>query len=475
MLVYTGDLGMDAGAPQSVYVARQVQRRPGEEARTASRSGSTSSPGETVELPDGLGSVDLRGRRAVDPDPDQPDPRQGGRAGGVVLALIGLLGSLFIRPRRVWVRARREGEGTLVEVAALDRSGDGDDDGDPRRASSAELRPDGARHDQRRVGDPQRPGDRGGRARLLPGPAGPPRRVGRRCASAVAGGGRRPPTRTTAAASPSPPAAAEPEPTRRGWRSSAGSASCSPLVAVGDPPGRPGRPRHGRGPQPGALGQHVRVHALRHASSSPLLYLALYRQFQLGWMAPIVVGFVRRVADGRRDLAARAGRPADRGADSYWLVIHVVSAIIATGAFTLGGIVSALYLVKMRKRRRRPPARSPGSRRRRRSTGCPTGSTRSVPGVDLRGADHRPDLGAPGLVVVLELGPEGGLGVHHLGRLRRLPARPRDRRLEGPQRRAARAASAWRRCGSTSSGSTTSSSSSQHSYAAPARRGRVRA
>ena len=45
---------------------------------------------------------------------------------GVILALVGLLGSLFIRPRRVWVRARREGGVTLVEVAALDRSGGGD-------------------------------------------------------------------------------------------------------------------------------------------------------------------------------------------------------------------------------------------------------------------------------------------------------------------------------------------------------------
>ncbi len=46
--------------------------------------------------------------------------------GGVCLALLGLLGSLFIRPRRVWVRARRTPDGTLVEVAALDRSGNGD-------------------------------------------------------------------------------------------------------------------------------------------------------------------------------------------------------------------------------------------------------------------------------------------------------------------------------------------------------------
>ncbi len=34
--------------------------------------------------------------------------------------------------------------------------------------------------------------------------------------------------------------------------------------------------------------------------------------------------------------------------DSPWLVIHVVSAIIATGAFTLGGFTSLLYLLKNR-------------------------------------------------------------------------------------------------------------------------------
>jgi cytochrome c-type biogenesis protein CcsB len=40
--------------------------------------------------------------------------------------------------------------------------------------------------------------------------------------------------------------------------------------------------------------------------------------------------------------------PLTEALSSYWLVIHVVSAIIATGAFTLGGITSALYLVKAR-------------------------------------------------------------------------------------------------------------------------------
>jgi len=44
----------------------------------------------------------------------------------VVLALLGLMGSLFIRSRRVWVRATATADGTLVEVAALERSGGGD-------------------------------------------------------------------------------------------------------------------------------------------------------------------------------------------------------------------------------------------------------------------------------------------------------------------------------------------------------------
>ena len=40
--------------------------------------------------------------------------------------------------------------------------------------------------------------------------------------------------------------------------------------------------------------------------------------------------------------------PLTEALESYWLVIHVVSAVIATGAFTLGGITSILYLLKAR-------------------------------------------------------------------------------------------------------------------------------
>ena len=41
--------------------------------------------------------------------------------GGISIGIVGLVLSLAIRPRRTWVRARRDGSRTVVEVAALDR------------------------------------------------------------------------------------------------------------------------------------------------------------------------------------------------------------------------------------------------------------------------------------------------------------------------------------------------------------------
>ena len=81
-------------------------------------------------------------------------------------------------------------------------------------------------------------------------------------------------------------------------------------------------------------------------------------------MAPIVIGFVLIAADGRVIWLYDPVAPLPEALNSPWLVIHVVSAIIATGAFTLGGICSALFLVKARRGR--------ASRHRATSPGCPT-------------------------------------------------------------------------------------------------------
>jgi cytochrome c biogenesis protein len=59
---------------------------------------------------------------------------------GVLAAIAGLLCSLFIRPRRTWVRVRGEGRRTVVEVAALDRASGGDPGAHVRQVAEA-LRP----------------------------------------------------------------------------------------------------------------------------------------------------------------------------------------------------------------------------------------------------------------------------------------------------------------------------------------------
>ena len=125
MLVYTGDLGMDDGSPQSVYALDKARtnllKKP-----DGSMFRVDLQPGKLVDLPNGLGSVSFDGVERWNKIQISQTPGKEIALAGVVLALLGLLGSLFIRPRRVWVRAREDGDGTLVEVAALDRSGGGD-------------------------------------------------------------------------------------------------------------------------------------------------------------------------------------------------------------------------------------------------------------------------------------------------------------------------------------------------------------
>ena len=82
------------------------------------------------------------------------------------------------------------------------------------------------------------------------------------------------------------------------------------------------------------------------------LYLLLYRRFRLAWLAPIVVALVLSLLMTAVIWLYAPVAPLTEALYSPWLVIHVVSAILATGAFTLAGICSVLFLVKERAARR---------------------------------------------------------------------------------------------------------------------------
>ena len=92
-----------------------------------------------------------------------------------------------------------------------------------------------------------------------------------------------------------------------------------------------------------------------------LLYLLFLRRYKLEWMGPLVVAFVLSLMMLGVIWLYDPVAPLTEALYSPWLVIHVVSAVIATAAFTLGGICSVLYLLKERSKAERGYiARLPG-------------------------------------------------------------------------------------------------------------------
>lgn len=136
--VYTGDLGLDAGVPTSVYALDAdtlVQQ-------TGGKTGVDSielKPGESAELPGGLGTVSF-----VDNAPAASasgnftqsvprfasfdihhDPTQVWLISFAMLVLFGLFTGLLVPRRRVWVKATTRADGTVhLEYAGLARGDD---------------------------------------------------------------------------------------------------------------------------------------------------------------------------------------------------------------------------------------------------------------------------------------------------------------------------------------------------------------
>lgn len=126
LTAFRGDLGLNDGRPQSVFRLdttdmEQFTTDDGEPFRAAL------TVGETIELPDGSASITFDGYVTwVNLQISRNSGREFALAGAVV-AVLGLLGSLYIRRRRVWVRAvAADGGRTVVEVAGLARSDGGD-------------------------------------------------------------------------------------------------------------------------------------------------------------------------------------------------------------------------------------------------------------------------------------------------------------------------------------------------------------
>ncbi len=126
--VYTGDLGLDDGVPQNLYVLDTTGMTEVADPDDADQPAQVVlRPGETAELPDGLGTItlnDIPRFAALDVRYDPSIPWMGLFAG---IAIAGLAGSLFLPRRRLWARIiPGPGGTTVVTAAALAR---GDDPG----------------------------------------------------------------------------------------------------------------------------------------------------------------------------------------------------------------------------------------------------------------------------------------------------------------------------------------------------------
>ncbi|HEX6877668.1 MAG TPA: c-type cytochrome biogenesis protein CcsB [Nocardioidaceae bacterium] len=83
-----------------------------------------------------------------------------------------------------------------------------------------------------------------------------------------------------------------------------------------------------------------------------LIYLALLKKYSLRWLGLFVTAFAVVVLMLAVLLLYVPAGPLVPALHSYWLVIHVVAAVIGAGAFAVGAMASALYLVKSRAERR---------------------------------------------------------------------------------------------------------------------------
>ncbi|MFD1721230.1 cytochrome c biogenesis protein ResB [Amnibacterium endophyticum] len=122
LFAWEGAIDNGAGVPQNVY-----ELDPTGLTQIAGRTDPVQlAIGQTRTLPDGLGSITLNGIDRYAALDVHHDPSQGLVALFVGLAVLGLITSLLVPRRRMWVKVSEQEDGLLVEYAGLAR---GDDPG----------------------------------------------------------------------------------------------------------------------------------------------------------------------------------------------------------------------------------------------------------------------------------------------------------------------------------------------------------
>ncbi|TDQ54881.1 cytochrome c biogenesis protein ResB [Actinorugispora endophytica] len=110
---FRGDLGLDSGNSQSVYqLYTEKMEEIGDSPALA--------PGDSWELPDGSATIEFTGYRDYVSIQVTSNPARVPALTAAVAAVLGLLCTLFVQPRRMWVRAGTGGDGrTVVEIGGL--------------------------------------------------------------------------------------------------------------------------------------------------------------------------------------------------------------------------------------------------------------------------------------------------------------------------------------------------------------------
>jgi cytochrome c biogenesis protein len=121
---YFGDLGLNAGSPQNVFEL-DVKKLTPLNARNLDTKGIVLAPGSSYTLPDGKGSISFDGvKRYIGVDIHH-NPGQLYALIFALLAVAGLVTSLYVNRRRVWVRTGTHTDGrTMVEYGLLARGED---------------------------------------------------------------------------------------------------------------------------------------------------------------------------------------------------------------------------------------------------------------------------------------------------------------------------------------------------------------